>query len=117
MAQYRYTMKRNLIILLILTLTTFSVSYAVPIADPANPHNMSNDPTNPGPKAAPTAAGGTDEICIFCHTPHSAAPQTPLWSRPDPDTMGSFPVYAQALGINQNAAAIALTDYDASNLE
>jgi len=107
-------MKRNLIIILILTLTSFSVSYAVPIDDPANPHNMSNLATHSGPKAAATASGGTDEICIFCHTPHSAAPQTPLWSRPDPDTMGSFPVYAQPLGIMNDTA---LTGYDASNPE
>ncbi|MCB9849758.1 MAG: hypothetical protein H6817_03545 [Phycisphaerales bacterium] len=25
-----------------------------------------------------------DEVCIFCHTPHNAAPQTPLWNREDP---------------------------------
>ena len=27
------------------------------------------------------------EICIFCHTPHSKSPHTPLWNRDDP---GSF---------------------------
>lgn len=26
------------------------------------------------------------EICIFCHTPHNAAPQTPLWNRETPRT-------------------------------
>jgi predicted CXXCH cytochrome family protein len=25
-----------------------------------------------------------DEVCIFCHTPHNAAPQTPLWNRENP---------------------------------
>ena len=24
------------------------------------------------------------EICIFCHAPHNAAPQTPLWNRETP---------------------------------
>jgi len=110
-------MKRNLIIILVLVLAALSVAHAVPIADLDNPHNMSSLATHGGPKSVPTAAGGTDEICIFCHTPHSAAPQSPLWSRPDPDTMGSFPVYAQPLKINEDAAAIALTDYDASNPE
>ena len=26
------------------------------------------------------------EICIFCHTPHNAAPQSPLWNRVNPRT-------------------------------
>jgi predicted CXXCH cytochrome family protein len=25
-----------------------------------------------------------DEVCIFCHAPHNAAPQTPLWNRENP---------------------------------
>ncbi len=27
-----------------------------------------------------------NEICIFCHAPHNAAPQTPLWNRENPIT-------------------------------
>ncbi|MCP4589809.1 MAG: hypothetical protein GY842_03615 [bacterium] len=34
----------------------------------------------PGPIRAVTET----EVCIFCHTPHSAAPQTPLWNRENP---------------------------------
>ncbi len=26
------------------------------------------------------------QICVFCHTPHNAAPQTPLWNRVNPQT-------------------------------
>jgi predicted CXXCH cytochrome family protein len=29
-------------------------------------------------------ASSEDEICIFCHTPHSSSPRQPLWNRPDP---------------------------------
>jgi cytochrome c553 len=105
-------MKRNLIISLLLLLAMSTVSYAVSISDPANPHNMSN--TSAGVKAAPTLSGGTDQICVFCHTPHSAAPQTPLWNRPDPTT-ATFPVYGQPLEINRDAAAIALTGYDSGS--
>lgn len=25
-----------------------------------------------------------DQVCVFCHTPHNAAPQTPLWNRENP---------------------------------
>ncbi len=27
-----------------------------------------------------------DRVCIFCHAPHNAAPQTPLWNRVNPRT-------------------------------
>lgn len=107
-------MKRNVIISLLLLLVLSTVSYAVPISNGSNPHNMSNLATHSGPKAAPTLSGGTDQICVFCHTPHSAAPKTPLWNRPDPKT-ASFPVYGAPLEINRDAAAMALTGYDASD--
>ena len=109
-------MKQNIIIL-VMALTLSSVSFAAPIpgsmADPDNPHNMSN--LSSGIKAAATLSGGTDQICVFCHTPHSAAPQTPLWNRPDPTT-ATFPVYGQPLEINRDGAAMALTGYDPNNL-
>jgi predicted CXXCH cytochrome family protein len=38
-------------------------------------HNLSV--TGPGPIKALTET----RICIFCHTPHNAAPRTPLWNR------------------------------------
>jgi hypothetical protein len=40
-----------------------------------SPHNLSNS----GP--ASTRSAGESEICIFCHTPHGAAPEAPLWNR------------------------------------
>lgn len=75
---------------------------------------MSSGSTPGSVRALPESLGGTDQICIFCHTPHSAAPKTPLWSRPDPDTMGSFPVYALPLGIKTDTV---LTGYDATSSE
>lgn len=38
-------------------------------------HNLSS--SGPGEIRAMTE----DRICIFCHTPHNATPQTPLWNR------------------------------------
>ncbi|PIQ50823.1 MAG: hypothetical protein COW02_17990 [Comamonadaceae bacterium CG12_big_fil_rev_8_21_14_0_65_59_15] len=38
-------------------------------------HNLT--PTGPGNFKAPEATG----LCVFCHTPHSASPQGPLWNR------------------------------------
>lgn len=106
-------MKRKFIVLL-LVLTLPTASYAVPVSELSNPHNMANDPANPGPKAASTALGGTDQVCIFCHTPHSATPESPLWSRPapiGPNGDGTFPIYTLALGIKNDPV---LTGYNSA---
>lgn len=88
--------------ILSLAITSFSIS--APISDPDNQHNLSSNATHGGPHSAPVLGGGTDRICIFCHTPHSARPQSPLWSRPDPATL-SFPLYAQPLAIKGDLGA------------
>lgn len=73
-------------------------SFAIPAADgrpvsnPNNPHNLSFGATHKRTKAMETQAGAK-EICIFCHTPHSASKQGALWNRQDPVLMGSFPLY------------------------
>lgn len=57
-----------------------------------NPHNLSNSGENP----YSAGKGGTDQICIFCHTPHNASKNGPLWNRPDITTAlggGAFPLY------------------------
>jgi len=41
-------------------------------------HNLSVS----GPGAV--RASQESQVCIFCHTPHSASPNSPLWNRPDP---------------------------------
>ena len=43
-----------------------------------SPHDLS--------ARGPGRARAIDEtrVCVFCHTPHNAAPQTPLWNRHDP---------------------------------
>ena len=42
-------------------------------------HNLSL--TGPGEIKALPGADPLDRICIFCHTPHNAAPRTPLWNK------------------------------------
>jgi predicted CXXCH cytochrome family protein len=44
------------------------------------PHNLSA--TGPGA----LKATGTTDICVFCHTPHNAAPSRALWNRDLPPT-------------------------------
>ena len=44
--------------------------------------NSKHDLSVRGP--GPIRAVRETEVCIFCHTPHNAAPQTPLWNRENP---------------------------------
>ncbi|MFH0983752.1 MAG: cytochrome c3 family protein [Planctomycetota bacterium] len=44
--------------------------------------NSKHDLSARGP--GPIRAVTENEVCIFCHTPHNAAPQTPLWNRENP---------------------------------
>lgn len=62
-----------------------------------NRHNLSSNATHGGVRSADPLAGGTDQICIFCHTPHGAAAEGPLWNRNAPS--GPFPLYSGALAI------------------
>ena len=49
-----------------------------------NPHNLSSRSNNNAYKAVVQATPGKEtQICIFCHTPHSARSVAPLWGRPD----------------------------------
>ena len=45
-------------------------------------HNLSNW----GAYTYKVNAGGTTEVCIFCHTPHNAVKNYPLWNRSNPAT-------------------------------
>lgn len=76
-------MKRALVLLLLAVLPAL---HAQRISDVRNtPHNLSAD----GPGSTHAAAGATQEVCVFCHTPHAATQQdegggalrAPLWNR------------------------------------
>lgn len=40
----------------------------------------------------PVRAVSEGEVCIFCHAPHNAAPQTPLWNH-SPSAVGTYLTY------------------------
>jgi hypothetical protein len=64
-----------------------------------HPHNLSSRNTNADGIHAP--AGGENQICRFCHTPHGASNKGPLWNRRDPlgpNGDGTFPLYGQISG-------------------
>ena len=53
-------------------------------------HNMSYG----GPGTIKASSSGETEICIFCHTPHSAAPESPLWNTKK--TAATFNLYTSS---------------------
>lgn len=78
--------------------------WAIPLTNVHNRHNLSSDATgNSHPVAKAPVDGGTDRICVFCHTPHMASPESTLWSRPEPET-ATFDLYAGRLAIKDEAS-------------
>jgi predicted CXXCH cytochrome family protein len=77
----KQTMKK-LLILIAAILLTFSAAYA---------DNVSNTDHNLADSANPYSTSTTDEICVFCHTPHGGTTDAPLWNRNY--TPGSFTMY------------------------
>lgn len=76
----------------------------------AHPHNLSTLST-----ALIHSDDGTDQICIFCHTPHSASSKGQLWNRTDnisPIGGGAFPLYGGAVAIKDAASG---ANYDGTN--
>jgi hypothetical protein len=74
-----------------------------------NPHNLSSLSGNNAYKAT-----SETQICIFCHTPHSATPQSTLWNRRDPTGMGSFPFRTGTLNIDNTGVMVNTTHYSAA---
>ena len=62
---------------------------------PTNRHNLSSFAAAGQVRAISSPEG--DQICIFCHTPHGAAAEGPLWNRNAPT--GVFPLYSGTLAI------------------
>ena len=87
-------MKRILMVSIIILLSMVMVYGAYAIQDVVNTkHNLSTTPST----ATRTfyLLTGTDEVCVFCHTPHfSSTTQQPLWNRQEP--AGPFTMYSSA---------------------
>ncbi|MCK5334874.1 MAG: cytochrome c3 family protein, partial [Gammaproteobacteria bacterium] len=58
--------------------TLFLVSLQINAGVLTTKHNLSTS----GPGSI--KAGSEQQVCIFCHAPHSAAPMSPLWNRATP---------------------------------
>lgn len=83
-------------------------------------HDLSSGSTTTGAQAD---ASGTDEICVFCHTPHSASAAgfAPLWNR---TTANATAIYtgvdiqntATLATVNASDAPLCLSCHDGSSL-
>ena len=79
------------------------------VTAPTNKHNLST--SGPGP----VKATGTTEICVFCHTPHNAAPVTPLWNQTL--STATYTPYASSTmnavpGVPQGSSKLCLSCHD-----
>lgn len=93
----------------------FSAGYKV--SEYGNKHNLRGNAANPVSYKAlyDPADRRTDEICIFCHTPHNATPSTPLWGRKQ-TVVSSFGHYTSTtLVIHINSSANTASGYGEPN--
>lgn len=77
--------KSVLIVLLLLVTTDLWAVKTFNVA--ATKHNMGSTSAF---GAGTYKATNEDEVCIFCHTPHGGALNTPLWNRTLPDQSAGF---------------------------
>lgn len=54
------------------------------------PHNLTHPAKNQDPDMVNQIAD-YDEVCVYCHSPHWAANETPLWNRPTPSAAYRMP--------------------------
>ncbi|WP_083928808.1 cytochrome c3 family protein [Geopsychrobacter electrodiphilus] len=82
---------------LLFSLILYGQALAIPLTAPGNRHNLSKG-------SGGVMATTETRICVFCHTPHGASPQSPLWNRQDP-AQTNFPLYASPTLEIQNIPA------------
>ena len=96
-------MRRSFTLLLICTVLLWSAAIHAAVLGELgylngandNPHNLSSRQTGSTPHTTELTATAT-QICVFCHTPHGATPNSTLWGRPDPDgPLGGFLTFEQ----------------------
>jgi predicted CXXCH cytochrome family protein len=68
-----------------------ATAVAAPVSVVNSKHNLSS--SGPGTiKSALPGSGGTTQVCVFCHTPHTSSAVAPLWNKTNPS--GPYSVYA-----------------------
>lgn len=67
---------KKLVFAVAAVLAAAAVSYAASGTISGSAHDLTGTTYNP--------TGDTDQICVFCHTPHNAERNVPLWNRVNP---------------------------------
>ena len=103
----------SFIILIVVVIFDMGTSFGAPgpkFKGGGNKHNLSFSNTGVNYKASNASDPRGNQICIFCHTPHNAKPQTVLWNRND--TSQTFGHYSAAsLSIHTDPTARSSSDY------
>lgn len=90
------TLKRIGSVAAVLALATATQMYA---GISVTKHNLMSDTNNTIKTSAATLTGASEEICVFCHTPHAANVAftgAPLWNKAAPT--GVFTMYGTTIG-------------------
>lgn len=87
-------MKKLFVVLAVMALVSLVAAGAAMAGIANSKHNLSNSAT---PAGRNYVATNTDEICVFCHTPHGAAAGwKPIWNR-TVDNTTAFTTYGTTL--------------------
>jgi cytochrome c553 len=78
-----------------------------------NKHNLSSRNTAVQFRAKESGDPRSNQICVFCHTPHNAAPKSVLWNRRDPTR--TFGHYSSAQLVIDDPDMRAKTQYGEPN--
>jgi hypothetical protein len=66
---------------LLFILSGISAGAGKKISENGNKHNFSSSNTGVNYRAIPSDDPRSQQICVFCHTPHNSSGQGPLWNR------------------------------------
>lgn len=73
-------------------------------------HDLSKNSTSGG-----VVSANTDQICVFCHTPHNPAQNVPLWNRTNPG-VSDFTMYASPSISATAKTKLATNTFDADSI-
>jgi predicted CXXCH cytochrome family protein len=89
-------MKRIIVVAVALAFVLLSVGAALAAPVSGSKHDMRTHLS--------ALNGGYDEVCVYCHTPHGAAPNAPLWNHSLSGTgAGAYTPYSNATSSTMNA--------------
>jgi predicted CXXCH cytochrome family protein len=93
---------KKIVLLTAALIMTASMAYAGSSLISGTKHNLSSGSGNV------VKSGAGDQICIFCHTPHNAVRNVPLWNRTNP-AAATYKMYTASATLNFNKVQAGFT--------